>query len=158
MDYRRRTYLFQLRKKGRSTVEADEEININSHWDVRITNGKVQYKVDVKTMKRISRKDEEKQDKYHWVELHGVRKYDNGWLFGGKAELIAFETMNEFIIVERERLIDIVNRNLEYQEVADPNEAIYKVYKRPNRFDSLTLVPTEHLRQCLYNLAKGMII
>ncbi|MDH7489481.1 MAG: hypothetical protein QHH80_08225 [Anaerolineae bacterium] len=72
---------------GARSSEEDEDIN--AHWDMVISYGVKTFKVDVKAMKRISRGDQAKQDAYHWVELHGVRANDEGWLFGGQADLIA---------------------------------------------------------------------
>jgi len=90
-----------LKKHGFNPIPSTEQEDINEHWDFKIKKKGKEYKIDVKSMKKIGRKDEEVQDRWHWIELHGVRKNDKGWLYGGKADFIAFETKESFLIVRR---------------------------------------------------------
>jgi hypothetical protein len=74
------------------------------------------------------------------VEIHGVRPNDTGWLFG-KANLIAFEKQNSFILVKRLDLLALVNKKVNFvAKVHDPQEALYKIYRRDGRKDKLTLL------------------
>jgi hypothetical protein len=78
-------------RQGWRVTAASNYANVNDHWGLLIEKGKEKYRVDVKGMKRLSRHDSNVQDKWLWIELHGVRERDRGWLYGGKAELMAFE-------------------------------------------------------------------
>jgi hypothetical protein len=134
--------------KGWEVYEPSNYQDINEHWDIEIRKNGKSYKVDVKAMKKLNRKDSIPQDEWHWVELHGVRKYDKGWLYGGKADLIAFETKTSFIIVRRQDLIELVEDKVDFStKVEFSSEAKYKVYQRRNRHDKLTLMKTSDLRE-----------
>ena len=84
------------RSKGWDVKEATERQNIDEHWDYLIKKDSKSFKVDVKAMKRISRSNQDVQDSWFWVEFHGVRSYDRGWLYDGKADLIAVERKIHF--------------------------------------------------------------
>jgi len=143
-------HIAQSRGWGVSPASSQEDID--DHWDLQIARGSKQYKVDVKSMKRLSRYDAEVQDEWVWIELHGVRANDAGWLYGGKADLIAFEKQRSFIIVMRTRLVnlipDLVNMNT---LVRSPREAKYQIYNRPGRPDRITLIQTEKLNNIKWN-------
>ena len=98
-------------------------------------------------MKRMQRSDEKVQDKWIWIELHGVRPKDDGWLYG-KAKVIAFETTDSFILVKRSDLITLVHKyvNLDSQ-VFSAIEAKYKVYQRKGRADKITMIETDRLKE-----------
>jgi hypothetical protein len=105
------------------------------------------YKVEVKSRKRISRDDHGIQSELTWIELHGVRPKDTGWLFG-KADLIAFEKESSFILVKKFDLLTIVNKKVDLvAKVRDPKDAIYKIYKREGRKDKLTLLPMKDIEE-----------
>jgi hypothetical protein len=98
-------------------------------------------------MKRIKRSDEFVQDEWCWVELHGVRKNDKGWLYG-KAKVIAFETDKDFILVKRTDLIKLVNKYVNSDILVNSaEEAKYKVYQRRGRADKITLIETAKLKE-----------
>ena len=93
----------------------------------------------------MGRKDSAVQDEHVWIELHGVRKDDNGWLYG-KADLIAFELKNSFRIVRRADLLSLVKNLVDFNtRVEKPIEALYKLYSRSGRSDSLTIIRAEDL-------------
>jgi hypothetical protein len=128
-------------KRGWNIVEATKEQDIDEHWDYLISKTNEHYKVDVKAQKRISRQDETTQDDWVWIELHGVRENDLGWLFGSKADLIAFETNDTFTIIQRSILQKIADNHVSKTEKASsPEEAKYKIYSRKGRPDVISLV------------------
>ena len=140
---------------GWHVTAAHRHNDINEHWDCRIEreqcderHGAERYRVDVKAMKRQSRSDAEPQDSWTWLELHGVRKNDQGWLYGGHAELIAFETRNSFVLVERIALMDLVESLVDprSERVHRAYEAKYRLYSRPNRHDIITMVEMDKIR------------
>ena len=127
-------------------TNASFEENINDHWDFLMVNDKESHRVDVKAMKRLSRDDSSVQDKWVWIELHGVRPHDKGWLYDGKADLLSFEKTNSFIIVKRTDLITLVERLVDHKtRVHTSKEAKYKVYNRRSRPDRITLIETDRL-------------
>lgn len=133
-------------QRGWKVTRATSYANINDHWDLRIEKGTEGYKVDVKGMKRLSRSYTEVQDEWIWIELHGVREHDRGWLYDGKAELIAFEKKGAFVIVRRNDLIKLVEQLVVMNAtVYSARDARYKVYSRPKRPDRITMIETEKL-------------
>jgi len=133
-------------ERGWKVTVASNYANIHDHWDLLIEKGAERYRVDVKGMKRLSRHDVSVQDQWMWIELHGVREHDRGWLYDGKAELIAFETKASFIIVRRNDLIKLVEQLVDMNATARPaKQARYKVYSRPGRPDKITMMETEKL-------------
>ena len=86
-------------KQGWMVVKASKTGNIEHHYDYEISKDGRQYRVDVKSKKRVARKTGDVQDDLIWIEFRTVRD-TKGWLFGS-ADLIAFENQNSFKIVER---------------------------------------------------------
>jgi len=146
------------KKRGYEIVESKENQDINEHWDFELVKDNIRLKVDVKSMKKITRSDKKVQDKYAWIELHGVRKHDKGWLYGGKADLIAFETKKSFVLVKRTELIRSLEGRISNKVVSSPKEALYKDengkykrYKRKNRYDELILLELDELRNICWD-------
>ena len=132
--------------RGWKVTEAIDRQDIDDHWDVLIEKGAERYRVDVKAMKRIKRGDANVQDRWVWIELRGVREGERGWLFGGKADWIAFERAKSFVIVERKTLAALILKLVDPKAiVTSPALAHYKVYQRPHRLDKLTLIETTQL-------------
>jgi hypothetical protein len=143
--------------RGWTVTLASADQDRGEHWDLCITRGSEAYRVDVKAQSRIRRRDAVAQDDWHWVELRGV--VDDGWLFGGKADLIAFQTRDSFVLVRRATLIAHVCHHLALEDqVSEQRRAEYRVYHRkdaaarasarPTGSDRgvLTLIPTNRLR------------
>ena len=104
----------------------------------------------MKAMKRIQRSDDSVQDEWTWVELHGVRPHDKGWLHG-EAKLIAFEIGDSFLIVKRTELISLVHKYVNFDiKVNSAEEAKYNVYQRKGRADEITLIETDKLKEIIY--------
>jgi len=133
-------------ERGWKVTVASNYANIHDHWDLLIEKGAERYRVDVKGMKRLSRQDSSVQDRWIWIELHGVRDHDRGWLYDGKAELIAFEKEGAFLIVMRNDLIKLVEQLVDLNTTArSAKQARYRVYSRPGRPDKITMMETEKL-------------
>lgn len=134
-------------KKGWEVIPAPRNSDIHEHWDFLLKKGEKEYKVDVKARKRIKRSNASVQDKWLWIELHGVREDEPGWLYGSKADLIAFETKNSFVIAPRTELIELVHKLVDFNSLASrPEDARYKIYSRSGRHDKITLIETEKLK------------
>lgn len=141
------------KKMGHNIMKATPEQDMVEKWDRLLYKGNVaevgkMYKVEIKGMKRIKWFGRI-QDKLTWVELHGVGEKDDGWLYGGKADIIAFEKSSKFILVDRTKLIDLVNKLVDFgNAVDDPEEAEYKVYHRETRpFEKSTLVELNKIEE-----------
>ena len=134
-------------KLGWQVSASSKDENINDHWDIRIVKDELDFRVEVKAAKRIHRNDRVVQFEYTWVEIHGVRPKDTGWLFG-KADLIAFEKETSFIFIKRLDLLAVVNKKVNLvAKVSDPRDALYKIYMRDKRKDKLTLLPSNDIEE-----------
>ena len=134
--------------KGWKVSPASRDEDINEHWDFFLEKGDKSTRIDVKSMKRIKRSDPHLQDEYTWMEIHGVRPNDNGWLYGGKADHLAFETKTGFIIVKRKDVLELLERIVDFKiQVSSPDQAKYRVYQRSGRPDKITLIETEKLME-----------
>ena len=135
-------------KHGFKVTASSEKGNIDEHFDYVIERDGKSHKVDVKSIKRLSRRDSGTQDEQIWIELHGVRAEDKGWLYDGKADLIAFELTQSFRLVDRVELIALVEKLENFDaKVSSPKDALYKVYSRQSRPDLLTMIKSEDLLQ-----------
>ncbi|MDX1377634.1 MAG: hypothetical protein R3307_02205 [Anaerolineales bacterium] len=138
------------RQKGWTITEASKTGNIEDHYDYEISKGDQQFRVDVKSKKRVSRRSENVQDDLVWVEFRSVRG-TKGWLFGS-ADLIAFEYQNGFRIVERKALVRVINKLVKiHVKVHKPEDALYKVYTRKGRPDEITLIKSSDLIEILWD-------
>ena len=132
-------------KHGWMIEPASEDSNKNEHFDYIMRKDGRSLNIEVKSLKRMGRKDSEVQDEHVWIELHGVRKDDQGWLYG-KADLIAFELKNSFRIVRRTDLLDLVEKLVDFNtKVEKSRQALYKLYSRSGRSDSLTMIKANDL-------------
>ena len=113
---------------------SNEKENIHEHWDV-----KLEIKFDVKALRKINRNDSTTDENIHWVELKNVQSKD-GWLYG-KSDAFAFETNDYWILVEKEKLQKFIAEKCMKKEWT-PTPALYKLYRRKERQDIITLVKT----------------
>lgn len=122
-------------------TDATREQDMNEHWDYMIwLTDEIQKKVELKAMKRMSRSGEV-QDTWAWIELHGVRAWDKGWLINSKADLICFERKNRFEFYRRLELLGEVLKLVDLTNwVTSAGQAKYKLYSREKRPDILTMV------------------
>ena len=134
-------------QRGWSTRMVPAHLDAKQHWDVEISQPHQKLLVDVKGMKKICRRDASPQDKWIWLEVCGVA--DDGWLYAGHADLIAFETKEGFILAERPVLIDLVELLVPPKSsfVKHPWEAEYRLYNREGRKDILTMVEASCVRK-----------
>jgi hypothetical protein len=115
-----------------STKEQDKM----EHWDF-----KVNFKVDVKGLKKFRRSDKHPNENIHWIEIKNVFGH-HGWLYGD-ADLFAFETNKYWIVVEKYKLQEWIAKNISKQMVSTPE--MYKLYQRHGSKDIITLVSSHDL-------------
>ena len=138
------------RQRGWNVREASRAGNIEEHFDYEISKNEQHYRVDVKSKKRIARKNGEVQDDLIWIEFKTVRN-TKGWLFGS-ADLIAFETEQGFKLVERKALVRVINKHVNLQAKAkSADDALYKIYTRPGRPDEITMIKASDLAPILWD-------
>lgn len=141
---------------GYKVIKATSEQDMEEKWDRLLYKGDdmysiekhKMYRVEIKGLKRI-KFNERVQDKYTWIELHGVGEEDDGWLYGGMSDIIAFERTDKFILVKRLKLIDLVNKLVDFGRIVEePEEAEYKVYHRSMRpFEKSTLIELDKIQE-----------
>lgn len=112
---------------------ADKNSDMYEHWDLSIET-----KIDVKSIKKQSREDLTYNENFHWVEIKNVNG-DNGWLYG-LADYFAFETDDYWIIVEKGRLQDFIDKKCDKNigKTKDP----YCFFSRKDRKDIIVKVKT----------------
>ena len=112
---------------GYEVAIASEAQDKAEHWDVLLDGS---LKVDVKAMKAFQRGGD-LQDKYICVELHGAKQDIRGWLYGSRADIIAFQTWYGFLLVWRKEFIKLVESQVDMDSVAYcSSDAVKKVYNR----------------------------
>jgi hypothetical protein len=131
--------LCELFKIFGETKMASEYEDIHEHWDFSFT-----INIDVKTMKKLNRNDEDYNEDIHWLELRNVHG-KKGWVHG-KAQVIAFETKKSWILVERPRLIELLDSKIIDKENFVTSPKLYRIYRRSNRKDAIVLVFTNDLK------------
>jgi hypothetical protein len=132
----------------RSTPMADAK----DHWDVCVvmpsTEGGATYRIDVKAMKKMARNDATASTTHTYIELHGKHRYNQGWLYGGMANLIAFEIPTGFLLCHRTVIKDFITAKVDRSKVVREAgmAALYKVYERNvGDCDQVTLVALKDL-------------
>jgi hypothetical protein len=128
--------------KGFDVIKSNKFVDIYEHWDFFIMNSNKSFRVDVKGEKKSNLS----RENLVWIEIKNV-KGDDGWLYGGKTELIAFETENSFLLFSRQQMQEFVELNLQRVWVKDKRDALFKLYSREGRKDELTLVDFKKMRR-----------
>jgi len=150
-EHAEKRFVMIAKQLGWQVTPASKDENMNEHWDFLVEKEDYAFKVEVKSRKRISRDDQGTQSQFVWVELHGGRPKDAGWLFG-KADLVAFEREDSFILVKKSDLLTVVNSKVDLvRKVRDPKEAVYKIYTRDGRKDKLTLLPMKDIESIKFD-------
>lgn len=114
---------------------SSKEEDMYEHIDFFISyNKSPKLSVEVKSAKKLSRHDDEVDFNLIYVEFKNVRG-NPGWLYG-KADYIAFQQKNCFLLVKRKKLIDIAETRVTMNFTSKPT--LYKSYRRKDR-------PNEHV-------------
>ena len=127
-------------QEGYSVKKSTRYSNIAEHIDFHLTSkiGFNNFSVDVKARKKPSRNATWYEDQEVWVEFHNVAGKE-GWLYG-KADKIAFEREDDFVIVPRFELTKFCEKSVAPFFVKNAKEALYKSYRRNNRKDVISKV------------------
>lgn len=132
--------------RGWQVADSTRSQNMHQHIDCIIEKDDKVFNVDVKSLRRRTRWDDEFELEWTWVEFHGVRESDPGWLFGGNAHLFAFEQPDYFVIIAREDLQRLATTLVDTRRIArKAPDAKYAIYNRPGRFDIISMIETQHI-------------
>lgn len=116
--------------------------DMSEHWDVKLVNKGKTVLTDVKAMKKRNREDSTPDETIHYIELFNVSG-KKGWLYG-KADCFAFETTDQYIVVEKKPLQDFIAEKCK-DKIHSNKPELYKLYKREGRNDLIVLVETNDL-------------
>lgn len=119
----------------KNTKKASRYQDTKEHWDVKISAN-----IDVKGIRKIDRHSEVDEN-FHWVEILNVNG-DKGWAYSQFVDYFAFETFDYFIIVEKEKLQNFIKEKVKKEYVSSTRQALYKLYRRKDRKDLISLVKT----------------
>lgn len=133
-----------IKKNGGSYVHASSRDDMWNHIDLFYTKDDKTYSFDVKSMKKSNRKDATPDDQIHWIELQNVRG-NPGWIYG-KADFIAFELMNSWLIVKRKSIIDWIDKKVSNKTISKSKD-FYTLYQRWGRNDIVVKVKISDLRE-----------
>ena len=124
---------------GLLPVKSSRHEDMFHHIDYWITIGEARFSVDVKAFKRST------QNGKILIELLNVRG-EYGWLYG-KSDFIAFQTEDDWLMVERKKLETMVNDKMgisKPSELKHSNKSSFKDcmsplwYRRYQRLDAIT--------------------
>lgn len=123
---------------------ANKSEDMNEHWDLLFKNQcfSINYnseiKIDVKSQRKEKRGGKLLKD-YFIIEWKNVSGND-GWIYG-KADCITYEYDGYFYIFNREELLDISHRLINFDKrVGTFLESKNCIYQRKNRNDQMSLV------------------
>jgi hypothetical protein len=126
-------------KNNIKTVEATKYQNIYEHIDYFMTIEDKIYSVDVKDERKKHRYDSDTAEKVIWLEIKNVNG-NVGWLYG-KADLIAFKHIDDFILVKRVDLIILLEeKRLKWDDGRyKKGRDFYYTHTRDGRKDELVM-------------------
>ncbi len=132
-------------KRGFTVVKSPDHQDMNDHIDWFIEKNGKRYSVDVKGLKRASRKDKEKDEDVIWVEFRNVEGKP-GSLFG-KQDFFAYEQNDSFILVRRKDLLDLSFDCLNsFTRIVHKSDyALYNLYTRYGKKDLVTRLKKNNL-------------
>ena len=134
---------------GYTVTKSSTGEDIKAHIDFYIENEEGRFAVDVKGRRKLKKDDFPEDIDWVFLEVKNVAGND-GWLLG-RADLIAFERDEGFVIVPRLELLEIAKKKCNLNDIAyKASAAQYRAYSRPNRQDLITLVHINDLKSCNY--------
>jgi len=64
-----------------------------------------------------------------WLQMHGMRPDDEGWIISGQSHFVALQTPTEFLICNRRALWAYVDKHVLREVVATPQQADHRCFK-----------------------------
>lgn len=137
-------FIKMAKDRGFDVTLANSQQDRLEHWDVCITKPDlgIDTKIEIKSMKRKNRWDNKPQSEWICVELKGITGYP-GWLYG-KADVMAFEIETGFLLVAREELVEVVEKNIDVtlEPITSPSKGkkLYTSYRRFGQKDKFAFI------------------
>lgn len=132
-------------KKGYETAKSSKQVDMQAHWDFRITKANYSKRVEVKALKHVN---DVLTDDLIYVELQNCGG-GRGWLYA-EADIMAFEMVGYFLLVQREELktlveslIDVTADSVDSACIKKPY-IIYDRHKWGNK-DRMVLIPKKDI-------------
>ena len=113
--------------KGHKVEKSTKEQDMFEHWDFLIND---EHKMEIKSRKRANRNDSELKDDWIYLEFLNVIGKP-GWLYG-KADFIAFQRPEGFLVVKRTDLVELAER-LVVHDVWSNRPQPYESFRRDSR-------------------------
>lgn len=132
-----------ITNEGGITKHASRKDDIVEHIDIIWTVNDHNFTFDVKSLKKNNRIDSKVDDSIHWIEIQNVQG-NLGWLYG-KADYIAFETLNSWVVLRRKDIITLINYKVKNDSITSSKE-LYTYYQRKGRKDIIVKVLTSDLQ------------
>lgn len=132
-----------MQSNGCEVTKSSTHDDIYSHFDYYVKKGNHTYKFEVKGKKKNRRSDQKQSDDITWIELKGITGH-NGWVFG-QSDYIAFEHNNGFLLVKREKVVEIVFKKL-IQNGFKEGRDMYQLYNRNGRDDLIVKIKMSDLK------------
>tara|TARA_R110000796_G_scaffold239969_1_gene360826 strand:- start:319 stop:837 length:519 start_codon:yes stop_codon:yes gene_type:complete len=140
-----------LHREGFQFKEIKGKRQWEDHIDFLFWKGESEWSVDVKALKKMSRWDKEVNPDIIWVEFKNVRG-NEGWLHG-KATHIAFELVNEFIVVQTTDLAKLCDKIVDKKKrVSKAKEALYSLYTRKGQKDEISIIKLSDVQSLPHSL------
>jgi len=119
-----------------------------SHIDFWLEKDNNKWSVEVKARKKVSRQSEDYDDSKVWIEWRNVAGKD-GWLVDENgAQILVFEQENEFLIVERKKLLELAKTLVDFNVIVDKaKKALNVTFRRFKRKDLLSLIECAKVRE-----------
>ena len=151
-----RNFRIEAKNKGYLVTKSTDQEDMFKHIDFFLEKDGKNISVDVKARKRATRASWDFDDEYTWVEFQNVRGH-RGWLYGD-ANYIVFERKDDYIFIDRERLLKFSLDAVNDIYVDSPREAIYKKYQRYQRDDVVSRIKLDHALDSEYFKGKPPMI
>lgn len=130
---------------GGYTTPATAEEDINKHIDLFWTKDGNTVSFDVKGLRRNKRTDLSFDDRITWLEVRNVHG-NPGWLYGEET-YIAFETRDQWVVIQPYRLINLLNRKVLSTSVNRTMPDVpYIYYQRSGRRDVIVKADMEDIK------------
>ena len=111
---------------GHKVTKSTRIQDMREHWDFMV-NGRS--RIEVKARKKLRRHNADVADSVLYVEFKNVAGYD-GWMYG-KADFMAFECEDGFMLVKRSDLVKIAETLV--PDMWSSRPMLYHRYKRRDR-------------------------
>ena len=145
----------EAEKRGYIVNKSSPSQDMYDHIDFYIEKNGKPFSVDVKGRKKTARRNNSFDNVYTWVEFKNVRG-NPGWLYG-QADCIVFEREKDYLLMNRQPLLNFCMDKVEDVYVDTPAEAIYKYYTRKTRKDVISRIKLSDAIESKYFIKEPMV-